>query len=200
MAYSESDQWELDTRDIWEIHFDTRSQCSGYWHDKSCHLETAAQILWNSYSSGTNGLYDAGATYRMLMGMSFELLFKSFCVANSKEFSPTHNLPQLACQAGFQLEDKEQKIFSILSGYIYWEGRYPVPKPINTKKKKVSGAEGIKQQWWPFCNAVYEEGQNFIEEEPAIPSTLNRSDLDYENLFKLWQKFNQHYVDKHIAT
>lgn len=32
------------------------------------------------------------ATYKMLMGMSFELLFKAHCISYGSEFSSTHDL------------------------------------------------------------------------------------------------------------
>ena len=158
----------------------------------------AAKILWESWESNSDALYDAGATYRMLMGMSFELLFKSFCIAKGREFTLTHDLNLLAKEAGFELDEKEKNIFAILSGYIYWEGRYPVPRSIGTRKKTISGAEGIKLQWEPFV-PHYSCEQKILEEEPENSSKLTRRDLDYGNLLLVWKKFNKDYVNQCIT-
>jgi hypothetical protein len=135
----------------------------------------------------------------MLMGMSFELLFKSFLVAKEIDIKPTHNLNELAEMAGFALDEKERAIFTCLTGYIYWQGRYPVPKPIDRNKKKVTGGEGLKLQREPFI-AVYSEGQNIFQDQPEQPSQLTTGDLDYDNLLLVWQKFNSLYVAQYIAT
>ena len=182
---------------IYDLQFEQMSCNSGYWHSKSCHLRKSAGILWDAWSRGE--MLDSGDTYRMIMGMSFELLFKSFLVANSTEIVPTHNLNELAESAGFTLDDKESSILHNLTGYIYWQGKYPVPKPIATRKLNVSGGEGIKSQRKPFVS-YYASGQNIIEDKPANPSLLTSNDLDYDNLLLLWQKFNSEYVSKYIAT
>jgi hypothetical protein len=180
---------------MWEKHFTTRNENAAYWHNKSTHLIRASKILWKAWVNGNEGLLDSGDTYLMLMGMSFELMFKAFVVAVGKKVITIHDLGELAKNAGFTLENKEKEIFTILSGYIIWEGRYPVPK----NNKKLSGAEGIKSQWESFI-PEWSDGQNFLNEEPAIPSKLNRNDLDYDKLLLLWQKFNNDYVNKYIAT
>ncbi|MGD1396503.1 hypothetical protein ACP6IB_26875 [Vibrio harveyi] len=182
---------------IYDLQFEQMSGNSSYWHSKSCHLRESAEILWDAWSRGET--LDSGDTYRMIMGMSFELLFKSFLVANSIEIEHTHNLNDLAERAGFTLDDKESCILHNLTGYIYWEGKYPVPKPIATRKLNVSGGEGIKSQREPFLS-IYASDQNIIEDQSAVTSLLTSNDLDYDNLLLLWQKFNNEYVSKHIAT
>ncbi|WP_157097630.1 hypothetical protein [Photobacterium sp. J15] len=106
---------------IYDLQFEQMSGNSSYWHSKSCHLRKSAEILWDAWSRGET--LDSGDTYRMIMGMSFELLFKSFLVANSIEIVPTHNLNDLAKLAGFTLDDKESSILHNLTGYIYWQGK-----------------------------------------------------------------------------
>ncbi|HFG1940823.1 TPA: hypothetical protein ACGF6E_003639, partial [Vibrio cholerae] len=182
---------------IYDLQFEQMSGNASYWHSKSCHLINSAKILWGAWSRGET--LDSGDTYRMIMGMSFELLFKSFLVAKSIEIVTNHNLNELANSAGFTLDDKESSILHNLTGYIYWQGKYPVPKPIATKKLNVSGGEGIKLQREPFIS-TYVSGQKIIEDNPAKPSLLTSNDLDYDNLLLLWQKFNSEYVSKYIAT
>jgi len=173
------------------------SEHSGYWHSKSCHLKQSSKIIWDVWTQGD--IFDSGDTYRMLMGMSFELLFKSFLVAEEIDIKATHNLNELAEMAGFTLDDKERAIFTNLTGYIYWQGKYPVPKPIDTKRKKVTGGEGIKQQREPFI-AVHSGKLDIFQGQADEPSQLITSDLDYDNLLQLWQKFNNLYVEHYIAT
>jgi hypothetical protein len=173
------------------------SKCSGYWHSKSCHLKQSSKVLWDVWSQGVS--LDSGDTYRMLMGMSFELLFKSFLVAKEIDIKATHNLNELAKMAGFTLDEKESAIFTSLTGYIYWQGKYPVPKPIYTNRKKVMGGEGIKLQREPFV-AIYSKGRVMLQDQPDEPSQLTNGDLDYDNLLPLWQKFNSRYVAQYIAT
>ena len=182
---------------IYDSQFGLMSEHSSYWHDKSCHLRKSAKIIWDAWLKGD--IFDSGDTYRMLMGMSFELLFKSFLVAKKIEIKATHNLTELASLAGFELEEKEKKIFTNLTGYIYWEGKYPVPKPIDTRNKKVTGGEGLKLQREPFI-PFYSKEQNILQEQPSKRAELNSDELDYDNLLKLWQKFNNEYVAEYIAT
>lgn len=181
---------------IYDSQFEQMNENSDYWHSKSCHLKDSSKVLWDVWSNGSS--FDSGDTYRMLMGMSFELLFKSFIVGRKLEIKQTHNLEELAGLAGLTLNQKEINIFAHLTGYIYWQGKYPTPKPISTKKVQISGGEGIKLQREPFI-ATYSSEQNIIQDEPKNPGVLSSDDLDYDNLSILWQKFNKEYVDEYIA-
>ncbi|MEZ9924862.1 hypothetical protein AB4365_12540 [Vibrio breoganii] len=182
---------------IYDSQFKQMNEISSYWHSKSCHLKDSSKVLWDVWDSGHS--FDSGDTYRMLMGMSFELLFKSFIVGRKLGVKQTHNLEELAGLAGFTLSKKEIDIFTNLTGYIYWQGKYPVPKPIARRKVQISGGEGIKLQREPFIS-TYTSDQNIIEDEPNNPGALNSDDLDYAKLLLLWQKFNKHYIDEFIAT
>jgi len=182
---------------IYDLQFEKMSEDPNYWHNKSCHLKESSKVLWDVWSQGYSS--DCGDTYRMLMGMSFELLFKSFLVAKEMDIKATHNLIELAGLAGFELDEKESHIFKNLTGYIYWEGKYPVPKPIDTKRKQVTGGEGIKLQREAFVPAC-SEGLNILKNQPGKPALLNSDDLDYDNLLKLWMKFNGINVAEYIAT
>lgn len=187
--------YDLDS--IYDSQFEQMNEISNYWHSKSCHLKDSSKVLWHVWLNGNS--FDSGDTYRMLMGMSFELLFKSFIVGRRLEIKQIHNLHELAGYAGFTLNQKEIDIFSNLSGYIYWQGKYPTPKPIATKKIQISGGEGIKLQRELFI-ATYSSDQNIIRDKPSNPGALSSVDLDYDNLFILWQKFNKEYIDEFIAT
>ncbi len=68
------------------------------------------------------------AAYKMLMGMSFELLFKAHCVGASIEFKSTHDLVALARMANLSISKDEERVLKVLSEYVIWDGRYPIPK------------------------------------------------------------------------
>lgn len=106
----------MDNDWAYEQHFKTRAECSGYWHNKSVHLKQSAGILSKAWES--KDLMDSGATYRMLMGMSLELLFKAFFVANKKTPPTVHTLNHLSAESGIAFSDKEQEILEVLSGYV----------------------------------------------------------------------------------
>lgn len=66
--------------------------------------------------------------YQMLCGMALELLIKATIVAQQKEPKHTHELLDLADQAGLPTRTEDHDVLRLLSGSIIWEGRYPVPK------------------------------------------------------------------------
>ena len=151
----------------------------------------ASKILWKSYESGE--LLDGGNTHRFLMGLSFELIFKAFYVAESQEPPTHHILNDLTKHCNFKFNHKERKILGVLTGYIVWEGRYPIPKKPGENKKDPF-YQYIKEQNDPFMNTLPIEKQLNGESNQL----LKRSDLDFENLIDLWRKINDAYVGKYI--
>ena len=180
---------------IYKKQFDTMNKCAAYWHNKSCHLNQSSKILWNAWGNGD--LIDSGDTYLMLMGLSFELLFKAFYIANEKTPPTHHRLDSLTNECSCAFANKDNIILKILSGYIIWEGRYPTPKD---KKNKTTGENTafvpIKEQRKSFDNTLVFSDQLLGKSN----SKLSRSDLDYDVLLKLWQKINTEYISKHIKT
>jgi hypothetical protein len=108
------------------------------------------------------------STYKMLMGMSFELLFKANCVGANISFSTTHDLVALARTANFTTSKEENRILKVLSEYIIWDGRYPTPKK----------PEHLKEHW---------KSQNKVLDEK----------LDFESLLLFWRKFSDSFMDKY---
>ena len=99
------------------------------------------------------------ATYKMLMGISFELLFKAHCIGSGTEFNSTHNLVALAKTADLPTSKSENKILQVLSEYVIWGGRYPTPKK----------PEHLKEHW-------------------KNQSDLSDAKLDLENLMPVWRR------------
>ncbi|GAB6147340.1 HEPN domain-containing protein [Desulfocicer niacini] len=180
---------------MYKKQFDTVYECANYWHNKSCDLNTSSEILWNAWKNGD--LIDSGDTYLMLMGLSFELLFKAFYIANGKTPPTHHHFDNLTNECSTTLTRKDNSILKILSGYIIWEGRYPAPKDkINNATNENTGFLKIKEQRKPFVNSLSITDQLSGKSN----SKLNRNDLDYDSLLKLWKKINTEYIRKHLKT
>jgi len=173
---------------IYMSQFDVWSNNPAYWHDKATTLMHASEILWKSYESGE--LLDGGNTHRFLMGLSFELIFKAFYVAEKQDPPTHHSLNDLTKHCNFKLNGKDRKTLEVLTRYIVWDGRYPTPK----KPKKEPCYQGIKEQTDPFINTLSIEKQLGGESNQL----LKRSDLDFEHLIDLWRKINDAYVGKYI--
>lgn len=114
--------------DAYDKQFELRQKNSAYWHNKSHDLLVSARTLWEAFQVDKRLEINCWATYKMLMGMSFELLFKAHCVGANIEFKPTHDLVALARTASLPTTKGEEQILKVLSEYVIWDGRYPIPK------------------------------------------------------------------------
>ena len=92
--------------------YERHKQESVYWFHKASDLRGAAAVLWASMNSesrkivtelglGSGFRMDVALplVYRMLCGMSLELLFKAVIVARGKEAETSHVLGNLATDA-----------------------------------------------------------------------------------------------------
>jgi len=182
---------------LYKDRFDVQNKHSAYWYNKSCHLMTSSKILWDASKDGD--LLDSGDTYLMLMGLSFELLLKSFYVLNDKSPPSHHCLDNLTSECCCELTNKETVILRVLSGYIVWQGRYPVPKEKNDRSTGENiGFHAIRNQEKPFKNTL-----SYPEQiSGQTNSKLQDSDLDFDNLVALWQKIQVQYrvTTKNVAS
>jgi hypothetical protein len=183
----------MDNDWAYEQHFKTRAECSGYWHSKSVHLMKSANILSKAWESSE--ILDSGDTYRMLMGMSLELLFKAFFVANKKTPPTVHALNCLSVESGISFSDNDQAILEVLSGYVVWEGKYPIPK--NTTKKP--GPESLKVQWNSLSNKDNYSTDLFVQ-KIVSSSKSGDDDLSYSKLKELWVKVNSKYIEQYLKA
>lgn len=150
------------------MQYNARQNTPAYWHNKSHDLLVSARTLWVAMQNNSNLEVNCWATYKMLMGMSFELLFKAHCVGAGIVFDPVHDLMALARTANFTASKEEKSIFEVLSAYILWDGRYPTPKK----------PEYLKMHW---------DNQNKMSDD----------NLDFERLLPMWRRFSDAFVEKY---
>jgi len=168
--------------------YEQRKQESVYWFSKASDLRGGAAVLWTSINSTSREITaDLGLgsgfrmdvalplVYRMLCGMSLELLLKAVIVAHRKEVKTIHLLGELAADAGVEYTPEQFELLQILTEAIVWDGRYPVP----TEKQKFH---------WEKLKGL-EEAQLF--DKVAIGDTglmvLRRNDdLDWDSYNELW--------------
>lgn len=152
-----------------------------WWYDKASDLHASAGVLWFSmddknrdtirdqigFSHGFDLRVACSSVCYMLWGLSFELLFKSLLVVNKIKVPPpnTHNLCDLAEKGIFQLSKEEKEVLNILSLYIVWQGKYPIP----LKEKDFNGAKALggltlrkynKALSWNNLNNIWNRGSS----------------------------------------
>ena len=163
--------------DSYDYQFKNLSENSLHWHNKASDLFISAKVLWEAMDNG-----DAVAcwsTYKMLMGLSFELLFKSISIQRNLNFSATHQLVDLANSANLKLAKDEEETLRVLTEYILWDGKYPVPH-----KKSY-----LENHWKHQDRVAYDN-------EKLGKLTFQRSNnkLDFDELAKIWRKYSDIYM------
>lgn len=162
--------------------FDIRKETSAYWHNKSVDLLVSARTLWKAIDENKNLEINCLPVYKMLLGMSFELLFKAHCVGAGIGFAATHNLESLVTTANLTTSKDEKGIFRVLSEYIIWDGRYPVPKEFQ-----------YLERHWENQNNILNNNENIGN---LIVLTSNDK-LDFENIHPIWRKYSDLFMEKH---
>ncbi|ANG62591.1 hypothetical protein A8C75_08915 [Marinobacterium aestuarii] len=119
---------------IYEKQFELQQGTAAYWHSKSHDLLVSARTLWLAMQENRNLEVSCWATYKMLIGMSFELVFKAHCVGRKTDFRKNHKLSELASTAGISITDEEKSILDILTEYIIWVVGIPPQSFLNTSE------------------------------------------------------------------
>jgi hypothetical protein len=175
--------------EVYEKHFEDKSTIATYWHNKSCDLMSSARVLWNAMEDDTgNAKITCYSTYKMLFGMSLETLFKAHCVAqkiDNPRINKSHQLTEIASIAGFKLDKSENKILDILSEYIIWDGRYPVPKVSSQVKRHSDNITATE----------YDK-----EKMGTIEILKPNGALDFSNVHKIWRRISDDYMQKYNQT
>ncbi len=113
------------------------------------------------------------SVYRMICGMSMELLLKTIIVARGKEPKSVHHLDELAADAGVVYTPEQLDLLKILSAAIIWDGKYPVPK---------------KEEHWGELARL--EHERLFDKEPLGDSGLEilsgNAGLDWDSYSELW--------------
>lgn len=120
--------------------YEQRKRDSIYWFSKASDLRGGAAALWASMNSESRKIaVKSGlgkgyrmsvalpSVYRMVCGMSMELLFKTIIVARGEEPKRSHLLVKLAAHAGVAYTAEQLGLLQILSEAIIWDGKYPIP-------------------------------------------------------------------------
>lgn len=168
--------------DIHEIQFKDRTRIPTYWHNKSADLMSSARVLWKAMEGGSHAKITCYATYKMLFGMSIELLLKAHCVAqkiDNPRIQKTHNLAGIA---GIKLQKSDIKILDVLSEYVIWDGRYPAPKDANK----------LKRHWDNVRDTAYNR-------EPLgnLKVLKPNKAFDFDNLHRIWRRLSDDYFEKY---
>ena len=165
--------------DTYQNQFNLRQGTSSYWHSKSHDLLVSARTLWVAMQENCNLEVNCWATYKMLIGMSFELMFKAHCVGAKIEFCKNHKLSDLAATAGVSITEAEKAILDILAEYIIWDGRYPTPK----------NSQHLREHWKNQSDILSDEVQmgNLKARRP-------NGKLDFGNLQPIWRRFSDAYL------
>ena len=177
-----------------EEDFDHLSKEPQYWLNKATALRSAAGSIWycleiakpadiaDAIGGETQIDFSSGSwqVYRMLCGMSLELLYKAIIVAQNDPVPASHNLLFLAEKAGCHVTRKNAGILELLTECIIWEGRYPVPKDHPKIEKFV---------FLHYENLFYKERtDNSVVLKPIEPNPL-----DWINYSELWKKAYVHF-------
>lgn len=147
--------------------FDERRTSSAYWHNRSSDLLISARTLSKAMAESHGLELSCWAPYKMLIGMSFELLFKCHCVETGITFRPTHDLVQLARTANLPISGPETGILKTLSAFIVWDGRYPIPKTV----------ELFEEHWKHQSKSSQDD------------------ELDFDKLLPIWRRFSDLYLE-----
>jgi hypothetical protein len=153
---------------VYQNQFDERQQTSAYWHNRSHDLLVSARTLSKAMEDDKRLEVNCLPSYKMLIGMSFELLLKCHCIAAETSFRPTHDLVELARTANLRVSKHEIEVLKILSAFIIWDGRYPIPKTVK-----------MLEEHWKHQNDF-----------------LQGDELDFEKLLPIWRRFSDLYLEK----
>lgn len=168
--------------DIHQKQFELRQEAPAYWHNKSQDLLVSARTLWIAMQDKKALEVNCWSTYKMLIGMSFELLFKAHCVGAGISFGATHDLVSLAKSANFSTSKDENSIFNILSEYIIWDGRYPIPKK----------PQHLKSHWQNQNKALHKK-----EKLGSLTVQVSNNKLDFDNLLSIWRKYSDLFMERY---
>jgi len=167
-----------------DLEFSDMSENPGYWHNKATDLFTSAHVLWNAMDINENLFVSCDSTYKMLMGMSFEALLKGLCIESKKATIDeliSHDLVKLTKITGLSLNKKESKALMLLSDYVKWAGKYPIPK-----------SSLQLQQYRSMVASTTFDNCHFDN----LKGSISNNALDYESLSPLWRRFSDVLISK----
>ena len=163
--------------DPYEYQFENLSRNSLHWYNKSSDLFISARVLWEAMDNGH--AIECWSTYKMLMGLSFELLFKAIAIQRKLTFPTNHQLVKIANSAKLNLTVDEKTILRVLTEYILWDGKYPVPH------KKTH----LENHWKHQNKVAYDK-----EKRGILTIQRQNNKLDFDELAIIWRKYSEIYM------
>lgn len=165
-----------------------------WWLNKSSDLHASAGAVWLAMKEEKNSIITqklglsrnfsmsvaCWSVYLMLFGMSLELLFKAISVASKNEPQHSHMLEQLAEKSEIDFKESEYNILKMLTEYIVWDGRYPVPK------RKKMFEQHIRHQ------PDFFHGES---DSSRFRTPKNTDAFDWEKLNLIWNKAHSKFFD-----
>lgn len=181
-----------------------KNEHPNYWFNKSSDLRASAGAIWYSIENtkecrirdslslgeGFDMAIACWPVYKMVFGMSFELMFKAIARASGLEFDPSHDLLKLANEAQVTLVDQDSKVLSVLTEAVIWDGRYPIPKDNKRKKGK-----DILQTHYENSSKV------LLDDIPHGEIKLKRANLvlNWESLDQIWCKLSAVFFERYTG-
>lgn len=175
-----------------EYIYKNRESNSSFWYQKSVSLYASASLIWDGMNSpkerefikrlDLKSEFSVGLgcldNYLMMFGLSYEVMLKAICIRKRIPLSKSHKIHELAKRAEITLNEKEVLLLSILSEFVIWEGRYPIP----------TNHEFMIKHWDATRNALWEE-------EKIIGGRSRTDVFEYYRLKSLWLKLSDVYSD-----
>ena len=124
--------------------------------------------------------YSPPFPYYYNSGIALELALKSIAIANSKVYEPNHRLNDLCSLVEIKITKNQECTLELLSEFIIWSGRYPVPK---------------KEGQWNNYHDVVHEKHVVRESKRNVHRTLANGDRfpTVENFLALWRLCETEY-------
>ena len=92
------------------------------WMNRASTFKMAAELI------AKDDEYSPPIPYYYNAGISLELILKAIAIAKGKTFEPNHRLNDLCKLIGINITYDQECTLELLSEFIVWSGRYPVPK------------------------------------------------------------------------
>ena len=114
----------------------------------------------------------------MLAGFAIENLLKGQLVARESPFNEngkfkfgTHDLRQLASDAGYQMDEAENRLLERIEEFTVWTARYPVPIGSDSMRPRPTPDGGFAPRTyhqlgedWPAIRAFFERFKNELNQ------------------------------------
>jgi HEPN domain-containing protein len=124
--------------------------------------------------------YSSPIPYYYNSGVALELALKAIAIAKSMQFETNHRLNDLCKLVGLKINKDQECTLELLSEFIVWSGRYPVPK---------------KEGQWNNYHDVVIEKHIIREKEGNISRTLANRDRfpTLQNFGSIWRMCEAEY-------